>query len=258
MKLSVNFILIATLLVVGSLAADHWTYSHLDEWPINCQSGKKQSPIAISKRNAIRIDLKKLKFDNYDNDDIKTTLENNGHTGGGLSSTYVLDNIHFHWGSEHTIDGGRHPLEAHLVHYKQTCGNMVNASNYPDGLVVLAVMFDVACCTNKDLAIVTNSVKSVSKNLHSTLRIQDDFKPEVFLPDNTKCYYMYTGSLTTPGCNEVVTWLMFEDAISISQTQLNQLSQVYTDAGKLLSYNFRPLQELHGRKVFYTSASDCD
>lgn len=33
-------------------------------------------------------------------------------------------------------------------------------------------------------------------------------------------YYRYKGSLTTPGCEEVVTWTIFEEQIPISRTQV--------------------------------------
>ena len=53
-------------------------------------------------------------------------------------------------------------------------------------------------------------LKTVRLNLYHQ-RIQD-FNLKKFLPDNPEKedFYRYTGSLTTPGCNEVVTWTVFK------------------------------------------------
>ena len=63
--------------------------------------------------------------------------------GGGLSSTYVFEQMHFHWGSEHTIDGNREALELHMVHYAKQYPNMSVASQHEYGLAVVAVLFKV-------------------------------------------------------------------------------------------------------------------
>ena len=39
-------------------------------------------------------------------------------TGGNLRGEYRPTQLHFHWGSEHTILGRRFPLEMHIVHKK--------------------------------------------------------------------------------------------------------------------------------------------
>lgn len=45
-------------------------------------------------------------------------------------------------------------------------------------------------------------------------------------------YWTYKGSLTTPTCNEVVTWVVFERALPIAQVQANSFSSI-------ISNNFR-------------------
>jgi carbonic anhydrase len=87
-------------------------------------------------------------FENYDEPIDKASATNNGHSsnlqspatcesaiyqtiyftfsvqinvgrhilfGGGLPGTFLLDQMHFHWGSEHTLNGRRYGLELHLV-----------------------------------------------------------------------------------------------------------------------------------------------
>merc|ERR1712088_140183 len=40
-------------------------------------------------------------------------------------------------------------------------------------------------------------------------------------------YWTYKGSLTTPGCNEAVTWVVFERSLPIAQVQANSFSSLY-------------------------------
>lgn len=39
-------------------------------------------------------------------------------------------------------------------------------------------------------------------------------------------YWTYKGSLTTPGCNEVVTWVVFERALPVAQVQVNAFASI--------------------------------
>lgn len=82
---------------------------------------------------------------------VKVTFENRANfptvSGGGLRHTYILDSFHFHWEAEHTINGHRAPLEGHFVHYAKKYGSFANAVNFPDGVLVLAVMYEVSFLT---------------------------------------------------------------------------------------------------------------
>ncbi|KAG2907601.1 hypothetical protein PC115_g13871 [Phytophthora cactorum] len=67
---------------------------------------------------------------------------------------------------------------------------------------------------------------------------------------NSNRLYNYPGSLTTPGCDEIVDWWVVQTPISVSsndfkrlQTQLKELN--VTDNGK----NARPILPLDGRKI---------
>merc|ERR1719356_851775 len=46
-------------------------------------------------------------------------------------------------------------------------------------------------------------------------------------------YWTYKGSLTTPGCEEAVTWVVFDRKLPIAQVQANAFSSLYRN-------NYRP------------------
>ena len=46
------------------------------------------------------------------------------------------------------------------------------------------------------------------------------FKLEPMLPDTLDKFFRYSGSLTTPTCDESVTWTVFKDSVKISETQV--------------------------------------
>ena len=62
-------------------------------------------------------------------------------------------------------------------------------------------------------------------------------------------YSTYEGSLTTPGCNEVVEWINFLTPLKISRAQLQQFRMLDDDKMKDIVDNFRPPQPLNGRPV---------
>ncbi|KAF2900963.1 hypothetical protein ILUMI_05224, partial [Ignelater luminosus] len=125
-------------------------------WPEKCRTGESQSPINLDEQTSVKKTFEKFHFHNYDVK-LPAFIKNNGHsvqlnlnvqtptpkmTGGGLLREYTLDHLHFHWQSEHTLNGHRFPLEVHLVHYASDYGNLNNALKHPDGVAVLGVFYD--------------------------------------------------------------------------------------------------------------------
>lgn len=67
---------------------------------------------------------------------------------------------------------------------------------------------------------------------------------------------MIIGSLTTPKCNEAVTWIIFPDTIPISLSQMAKFRSLSNlIEGLLLVDNYRHLQPVGNRKVFIRSVS---
>ncbi|KAK4325794.1 hypothetical protein Pmani_003638, partial [Petrolisthes manimaculis] len=160
---------------------------------------------------------------------------------GGLKGEYIFAQFHFHWGSdstlgsEHTIDGVRYPMELHLVHYKASYGSLGEAVRRRDGLAVLGVMLEVSETDNPALTPIANALKMVNDS-----------------------GMFADGSLTTPTCNEVVTWTVFDNAIPISEKQLRSFRALRDDRGGNIVNNFRPPQPLNNRKVMVSAESGAD
>lgn len=85
--------------------------------------------------------------------------------------------------------------------------------------------------------------------LNDTLSLRD------LLPASTSKFYRYTGSLTTPGCNEIVVWTVFDSPIYISERQLARFRILISEDGDTLVNNYRPAQPLMGRTVHVRNAA---
>ncbi len=51
--------------------------------------------------------------------------------------------------------------------------------------------------------------------LNNLVSLQD------LLPAQTTSFYRYSGSLTTPKCNQIVTWTVFDNPLVISEQQVS-------------------------------------
>ncbi len=79
--------------------------------------------------------------------------------------------------------------------------------------------------------------------------VVEGINPYNFLPVLATNYVSYSGSLTSPGCAEVVTWHVLTKDVAITTAQLNALRTLRDDEDLLLTKNFRPVQPLNGRTI---------
>ncbi|XP_044580922.1 carbonic anhydrase 6 isoform X4 [Cotesia glomerata] len=159
--------------------------------------------------------------------------------------------MHFHWGAEHTIDGTRDALELHLVHHDKKYENVSIASQHDDGVAVVAVLFKLNDDDNDNLYAILKAAESVSQWVgKSSIEIQRKVIPVHLLPNDRTTFYRYSGSLTTPGCQESVVWFVMTEKLTISESQVEILKNVQTHNGTLAS-NYRPTQEVGDRKVYH-------
>lgn len=262
-----------------------------DHWPGVCNAGQYQSPIDIPKYGHEKVHMEPFVFENYDYTAKGVRLENKPNTvkleflaqehevvatgeshdldhsmhvsQGGLDHKFQLAQIHFHWantnkeGSEHLLNQVAYPMEMHVVHFNTKYGDhlldaLAEGRGANDTLAVLGFFFKL---TNKD----NEKLKPIIDGLEFIHEFQSETELKVFpvsdiLSEDLSRFYRYTGSLTTPGCNEVVIWTIFEEPIEISERQLRQFRDV-SQLHPRMQNNFRPVRPLHGRTVLYVDTS---
>ncbi|GLV41192.1 Carbonic anhydrase 9 [Carabus blaptoides fortunei] len=240
--------------------------------------GNLQSPIFVNSSTAVPMGMPALEMIGYHTVlSGKLKLQNNGHSvalsmpeannnyiyqpeipyifGAMLDNEYQFEGLHFHWGetnnrgSEHILNDVRYPLEMHLIHRNKKYPTIEMALKHKDGLTVLAVFFQLRETKYKPLDIILHHLSSVKKH-NSDVIFNSNCKLESLLPEDTDIFYTYRGSLTTPPCSEVVTWIIFPDPILISFEQMDMFRLLKGTNELQLSNNYRHLQPLGSRKVF--------
>ncbi|XP_043289329.1 carbonic anhydrase 2-like [Venturia canescens] len=283
MSLYLMCILGSLLVTSSSVAGQSFSYDgqrgplHWGEEYNTCV-GKHQSPINIEEHIVVNVSLPSLKFSGLDVSR-SAYLTNNGHTvmlrlndpetaqvsGGPLGQDpYVFEQLHFHWGendsegSEDKINNHSFAMELHVVFYKKSYGSMGAAVHNPDGLAVLAYFFEASEDDNPTYESIVKSLPSI-ENLDSNVKLPEDLIIDPILVPNYSLmqnYFTYNGSLTTPPCSEVVTWIDFKDPLPLSHAQIAAFRDVRTSEGSKLTHNFRPVQPLEDRVVYHNIVND--
>uniref|UniRef100_T1J6C9 carbonic anhydrase n=1 Tax=Strigamia maritima TaxID=126957 RepID=T1J6C9_STRMM len=244
--------------------------------------GDHQSPINFDTKSVEAESFDPITFKGYDTKLKSIVMKNNGHdiyidvgypgalpvmSDGGLNAKYTLDSFHFHWGSdneqgaEHTVNGVYYPLEMHIVHINSKYGSIDKALKNTDGLAVLGILYGVAKEDNPVLEKIVKEFSSVMYNGDSKTISKPNFSIQDLFPDSTEYFFRYSGSLTTPPCNEVVTWTVFEVPQTISLKQLKAFrdlkgSKKDDNVTLSLGNNYRPIQKLKDRKILKRRSSD--
>lgn len=219
----------------------HWGYSghegpeywgSLSPKYSTCSTGVNQSPVDL--KNTVESELTPLKL-LYSSS--VSNIVNNGHTiqvnfqpGSILSVSdheYELKQFHFHSPSENHINGRSYPLEAHFVHADKE-GN----------LAVVAVMFEEGDenAALKDIWALMPEKAGAKNSQLPKISI------EGILP-NSRDYYRFNGSLTTPPCSEGVLWLVMKQSSSASKGQIQHFGHIINVP------NNRPIQGTNARAI---------
>jgi len=240
--LTVSLLLTAAASPFAAETAAHWSYQGKTDpthWakgnPENaaCRSGHRQSPIALSATTARHIASKDFTVQ-YEPGTI--TLVNNGHTIRANTSDasdtvsfkgeiYKLDQFHFHTPSEHTLDGKSYPMELHLV----------NKSSV--GKITVVGIFIKEGKENSALESAFGDLPA--RQTWAARHAKVDLA--ALIPSDKKAL-IYSGSLTTPPCSEMVNWIVLEQPIEMSKQQIAAFKAIFHD-------NHRPLQKLNHRDI---------
>jgi carbonic anhydrase len=226
--------------VASESAHPHWTYEGHGgpaDWGklapeyAACGMGKEQSPVDLAKGIPAMMGDPVVKW-------VPGALEvvNNGHTiqvtcpkGSVLmldGISYELLQYHFHRPSEHTVAGVSFDMEVHFVH-RNDGGN----------LAVLGVLIKPG---EANSAIET--IWRVMPELGGeTAKTDTMLHPAAMLPKDSTTFH-YAGSLTTPPCSEVVSWVVYRQPITASAEQIARFA-------RLFPHNARPVQPLNRRKL---------
>ena len=221
-------------------AAAHWSYDgaggpqawdHLKADFAQCSTGKRQSPIDI--RDGIKVALDPVQFD-YRPSSFKVidnghTVQVNvapGNTISVLGRRYELLQFHFHRPSEERINGRQFAMVAHLVHKD------------PEGrLAVVAVLLDKGGA-QPVIQQVWNNLP-LEKGEEGAARAPLDLNQ---LRPESRGYFTYMGSLTTPPCSEGVLWMVMKQPVLMSEYQDSVFARLYP-------MNARPVQPVFDRLI---------
>lgn len=241
--------LLLTFLFATFTTISAWTYNLQDAWGEKSPScnGKQQSPINFITNRATPENARPFNLTGYSSKikGINLILMNSGHSAkldfskmptnkrptisdGVLgNATYVLEQIHFHWGgasgrgSEHLIDWKQYDLETHLVHRNAKYKSVDDAIGHEDGLSVLSFLYFSKPSSGNFLKHITNRLPFIKKEGSKTkLRAGSIKLARMFSIDRQSKYFNYIGSLTTPGCDEKVKWIVFPQAQIISSEEV--------------------------------------
>ena len=255
----ISFAGFSSILASVISASDSWGYTN-QNWDNLCK-GKSQSPIDIkgSQPASGQDPIKAADFvtDNFGGQHKVKLNDVTSKKTHAIKFSFVKEigddklkcsQYHCHFkDAEHALNGNLPFGECHVVCHQASykdLGTAVN-SNKKGALAVFGFFIESSedATTKNDQVIqqIIDAKKNYSKNKDKEISIEIPV-PEKF----ANGYYRYDGSLTTPTCNEVVTWTVFSETVKISKSQTKEISS-WPEGN--LNGNNRELQKLNGRKI---------
>uniref|UniRef100_A0A061R0L7 Carbonic anhydrase n=1 Tax=Tetraselmis sp. GSL018 TaxID=582737 RepID=A0A061R0L7_9CHLO len=176
----------------------------------------------------------------------------------------TLIDLHWHVPSEHSVNGRLYDAEGHFVHTVSRpddpdCTYMAGEAG-PFCLAVVGVLYELHHdATEAELdegftQLLENFEQLPSNGEGDTAELPRPLDFEHFLP-SSKEFWSYRGSLTTPTCNENVTWYLLQQPKAIGWSHFAKLQNaiLHEELGDL---NARPPLPLNSRVVFKSNFGD--
>ncbi|ESO07159.1 hypothetical protein HELRODRAFT_76315, partial [Helobdella robusta] len=262
--------------------SEWWTYEGIsgpqywslvnNDWLL-CAKGKRQSPINIDPRELLYDpNLDKVKVDNHT---MNGFLMNTGQhlkfqvatnvsppmnwvniSGGPLAYKYMITDVYFHFGStnnqgsDHAVDNITFPLEIQIMGYNTDLyGNVSHALESTNGIAIISLLGQIDKRSNTELDTLLKKVELI-KEQGECINVEN-ISIHGLLP-NTENYVTYEGSIPFPGCQETVTWMIFNKPVYVNEESLKILREMIREDSinrTSVANNFRPLQMTHSRPV---------
>jgi carbonic anhydrase len=149
--------------------------------------------------------------------------------------------FHFHAPAEHAVAGKRAAMEVHFVHRQASGADPVHGSNdweaepQSGGFGVIGVFLQPGGANAAFAEIARSMPPAPGGEAPITVA------PAALLP-GALGYWAYAGSLTTPACAEIVTWMVLREPIAVAEADIDRFRALYPRSA-------RPLQPRHRRFV---------
>jgi len=239
-----------------------------------CALAHLQSPIDIESDLAVTLtNLPELTFPHYSSSQSTYYLANSGHgaqvtvsnwlhrpraRGGPLNGTYMLEQVHFHWGeedgvgSEHWMDGSPFSMEVHFVHWNKKYGSYEKAAQQPDGLAVVAFFIEgLDNYRNTQFQKLVDLIPQIKDKTGAKVEAHTDLLAWALPNLESGGYFTYAGSLTTAPFSENVRWIVYDNPVVIGRKQIAAFREIENSHREILLSNKRDLQQVDGREVDY-------
>ncbi|KAK9880621.1 hypothetical protein WA026_011862 [Henosepilachna vigintioctopunctata] len=156
--------------------------------------------------------------------------------GGGLKyPEYMVYNIHFHWDSEHTVNGVRFALECHLKMMGTQFRSRREAVD-KKGLASLSSLWKYSKEENTSLKTLFACHDAIAKHPKIPAWPTRPIVISQLIPENTNNYFRYDGSASAPPYFET-TNTVFIERVHFTRKQMSILTDICNEVGDPIVYN---------------------